>query len=146
MSALAPIRPRLAPLIRRLATTFDGERLATVGAIERTLKGAQLDFNDLAAAVEVEPEERVVIMWRDRPHPKRPVDGPPAWSDLSNKERIAWLDAIRTAAWVSEWERKFASDMWAHASYLASRPVSDRQKASLDRLLVRAFAQGTRPC
>ncbi len=48
MSALAPIADRLDPLIRRLASDQDGERLACVAAIERQLGKAGLTFHDLA--------------------------------------------------------------------------------------------------
>lgn len=46
---------KLARLIPRLGTTFDGERLATVAAIERTLRNAGLDWHALAAAIERQP-------------------------------------------------------------------------------------------
>lgn len=45
---------RLAKLIPRLATEHDGEVIATVRAIHRTLGSAGADFHDLAAAVGVE--------------------------------------------------------------------------------------------
>lgn len=47
----ATLAPKLDPLIRRLATNHDGERLATVAALERTLAAARADFHDLADAV-----------------------------------------------------------------------------------------------
>lgn len=48
---LAALAPKLDPLIRRLATDHDGERLATVAALERTRATAKADFHDLAAVV-----------------------------------------------------------------------------------------------
>ena len=48
MSALTPIAAKLDPLIRRLASDQDGERLACVAAIERQLDRAGLSFHDLA--------------------------------------------------------------------------------------------------
>lgn len=48
---LAPVAPKLAKLIPRLATGHDGEVVATVRAMERTLAGAELDFHALAEAV-----------------------------------------------------------------------------------------------
>ena len=48
----APLPPKLARLIPRLATSHEGEALATVRAIGRTLSTAGLDFHDLARAVE----------------------------------------------------------------------------------------------
>ena len=60
MSALSPIVPKIAKLIPRLATNHDGEVVATVRAIERTLKSSGLSFHDLAGALEREPATRVV--------------------------------------------------------------------------------------
>jgi hypothetical protein len=51
MMALVSIPPRIALLIPRLASDHEGERLATVAAIERTLKAAGRDFHDLARAL-----------------------------------------------------------------------------------------------
>jgi hypothetical protein len=42
---------RLAKLIPRLASDHDGEVIATVAAIKRTLEASGFDFNDLASAV-----------------------------------------------------------------------------------------------
>jgi IS5 family transposase len=49
--ALATIAPTLDKLIRRLGSNHDGERLATVAAIDRVLKTAGRDWHDLADAV-----------------------------------------------------------------------------------------------
>ena len=50
--ALAPIAPRLANLIRMLASDKDGEVLAAVAALKRTLAGSGADLHTLAARVE----------------------------------------------------------------------------------------------
>jgi hypothetical protein len=42
---------KLDPLIRRLASTHDGEIIATVRALERRLRAAHFDLNDLAETV-----------------------------------------------------------------------------------------------
>ena len=47
--SLRALLPKLAPIIARLATPHDGERLGCVAAIERVLAGERLDFNDFAA-------------------------------------------------------------------------------------------------
>jgi len=46
----AATRDKLAKLMPRLATQFEGERIATVAAIERVLRADGLDWNDLTAA------------------------------------------------------------------------------------------------
>jgi hypothetical protein len=54
------VRPKLAKLLARLASNFDGERAATLAAIDRTLASADIDWNDLAALVAPpEPDEDV---------------------------------------------------------------------------------------
>jgi len=45
---LSRVKARLDPLIRRLSSNFDGEKLAAVDAIQRVLKKEGLDLNDLA--------------------------------------------------------------------------------------------------
>jgi hypothetical protein len=52
VDALAPIAPRLANLIRMLASDKDGEVLAAVAALKRTLAGSGADLHTLAASVE----------------------------------------------------------------------------------------------
>ena len=48
MNTLAPVAERLDPLIRRLASSNDGEIVACVVALRRQLEKAGLDFHDLA--------------------------------------------------------------------------------------------------
>lgn len=48
---IAPVAPKLAKLIPLLGTDRDGELVATVRAIGRTLEAANLTFHDLADAV-----------------------------------------------------------------------------------------------
>jgi hypothetical protein len=51
MSVPATITPTLGKLIPRLASTHDGEVVATARAIERLLKSNGGDWHDLAAAI-----------------------------------------------------------------------------------------------
>jgi hypothetical protein len=51
VTALTTIAHTLDKLIRRLGSNHDGERLATVHAIDRVLKTAGRDWHDLAAAL-----------------------------------------------------------------------------------------------
>lgn len=52
MTALVRFPTQIAKLIPRLASDHDGEVLATVHAISRTLKSAGLDFHAVASACE----------------------------------------------------------------------------------------------
>lgn len=76
MTDLTPIAPKLAKLLPRLATDADGEIVATVAAIRRTLEGHGADLHDLAAAVTRPP-----IMVQTTPPPDDPHDwrGRAAW-------------------------------------------------------------------
>ena len=56
LTALAPVAARLDPLIRRLASSNDGERLACVRAIERQLDKAGASWHDLADQLTSAPE------------------------------------------------------------------------------------------
>ena len=51
MSDMNVIAPKLSKLIPMLATDHDGEVVATVRAISRTLKGAGMDFHSLVDAL-----------------------------------------------------------------------------------------------
>ncbi len=57
MTALAPVAPKIAKLIPRLASSHDGEVIATVHAIRRTLEGAGLDLHALAASLAIRPAD-----------------------------------------------------------------------------------------
>ena len=54
-SALTAVASTLDKLIRRLGSSHDGERLATVHAIERVLKTAGRNWHDLAEAIIAPP-------------------------------------------------------------------------------------------
>ena len=51
MTDLSPILPKLSRLVPRLASDADGEIVATVRAINRTLRGAGLDWHDFTSAL-----------------------------------------------------------------------------------------------
>jgi hypothetical protein len=52
----ASTRAKLAKLLARLSSQFDGERVATLAAIDRIMAGAGLDWNDLAAVLTAESD------------------------------------------------------------------------------------------
>lgn len=51
MTDLSPILPKLEKLVPRLASDADGEVVSTVRAIDRTLRGAGLDWHDFTSAL-----------------------------------------------------------------------------------------------
>jgi hypothetical protein len=146
-SPLAPILPRLALLIPRLSTEHDGEVVATVRAIGRTLKGASLDFHDLAMAVatEPEPEPGPYRPTYTRPRQGKACEMPPLWEHLGQQGRLAWLDSVLTSDWPSEFEAKLAAGIRVVVYTQPHKIQTPKQRFSLNRLLVRAFIMGERP-
>jgi hypothetical protein len=104
---LTLIGPRLAALIPRLATPFDGERLATVAAIDRTLKSADRDFHDLAAAIV------------GRPASVPPAPGADDWCADQWRHDVRQLR--NSGAQLTAWETKFLN------SVLGFRQLSPKQ-------------------
>jgi hypothetical protein len=104
MSDMAIVAPKLSKLIPMLATEHDGEVVAAVRAISRTLKGAGMDFHALVEAL-CEPKHGTYV-----PPPPPPEKQPETWceiaiwcrnhdgGDLSYKERKFVLDMIRRTA------------------------------------------------
>jgi hypothetical protein len=97
---------RLAKLIPRLASTHDGEVLATVAAIRRTLESAGLSIHDLAAALTIgtpipgRPQEDdwlTIARWcRDRRH------------ILNDRERDFVANMVSLCRWREPTERQAA--------------------------------------
>jgi hypothetical protein len=71
---------RLAKLVRLLASDKDGEVLAAIAALKRTLDIAEMDFHDMAAALVSGLKPRT---------PERASREPPP-PDLYNWESMAW--------------------------------------------------------
>ncbi len=65
MNALAPVAPKIAKLIPRLASDHDGEVIATVRAIRRTLESAGLDLHALAAGLDSSTCDGEPATWQE---------------------------------------------------------------------------------
>jgi len=78
MTALTVVAPKIAKLIPRLATDHDGEVLATVQAIRRTLAAAGLDLHDLVGALNGRPVDHS----EPEPKPEPTVREPQSWFQL----------------------------------------------------------------
>jgi hypothetical protein len=112
MSAdLAAVAPRIAQLIRLLASDKDGEVVATARALARTLKSVGADFHSLADAIE-RPSPAALELPAPRPESAGPADAAwlhrHHWSRLNEKERSFVLQMMnwrrapteRQAAWL----------------------------------------------
>lgn len=86
MNVLAPIAPKLVPLVRLLGSPVDGEVLAACRAIGRTLDTAGCDWHDLAAVIGGGAEPQVFMLYRDR-EPRRQTEPEPGseWRDPARR-------------------------------------------------------------
>jgi hypothetical protein len=97
-----PVVERLSKLLPRLASTFAGEKLATLDAIERSLKVHNHDWHDVVAALDPKPP----IPFEDEPPPyqHRPQERWGRWARLPPNEREMALEAIQRLPRLSDWE------------------------------------------
>ena len=127
MAALAPIASKIAKLIPRLASDHEGEVIATVRAIARTLEATGRDFHDLADAIGREPKR--VIIYRNW----GPGD-PETWHELA-----MWL-RDHDGGQLKPHERAFVRDM-AGRLVMGGKPT-DKQAAWLRSLHGRFRREG----
>lgn len=118
MTALAPLAPRLAPLLGKLASPHDAEVIGAARAAGRLLEKAGLSFNDLGRAL-TEPRERIVFVERP-PEPKRP----PAPDPRDWRRAAAWC--LDRAALLSDTEHGF---VWQLAAGQWRKPTLTRKQA-----------------
>ena len=125
MAALAPdVRARAARLLRMLASPADGEVLNAARSLDRTLRGAGQDINDLAD--EIETGGQVVItevVWRDR----RTPDQQDAW-------RQTVQSCARRLSELTEREAKFVREMADHPWWTPSQSQTNWMAKIHDRL------------
>jgi hypothetical protein len=108
------MNPKLAPLVRMLAAPHDGEVLATVATIRRTLAAGGQDLHDLAAVIEANAPAATAPRFNYRTYSdgyaagqaaprkrkprkprakKTPPPPPPTWAERMAR-RPAWI--VRT--------------------------------------------------
>ena len=119
MNALEPISHKLDPLVRRLASSSDGEIVACVVALRRQLEKAGLSFHDLA--------DRLTA-----PEATTEDHAPPVFYDYS--EAVAWLLATDSAALTAH-EIDFLESM---RGILRRWPPKPKQAAWIRALVERA--------
>lgn len=107
MSALPIIPPKLALLIPRLASEHDGEVIATVRAMDRTLRANGADFHDLARAVSARVGLRVRVETDDQ-HLRDLDEGP---NNLWGWRRFARACQALGCTRLSPREREFVASM-----------------------------------
>jgi hypothetical protein len=114
MSDMAVVAPKLSKLIPMLGTDHDGEVVATVRAISRTLKGAGMDLHNLVE----------VLCNRQSIHPPAPTVNPepPPRSLLD----IARWCRTHVLGRLNSTERKFVCDMVERLNQ--GRRISQKQE------------------
>lgn len=125
----AETRERLAKLIPRLATDHDGEVVATVRAIQRTLKAAGMDLHDLAKSLGQEPQViiRYKEVYREAPQPEQKFHMEEPKLSLSEQfDRWAFVFQRMDKGRVSSNEREFIHDI--AGNFDGGRRLTHRQE------------------
>ena len=120
MTTLAPVLSRVSKLVALLSSGHDGEVVAAVRAIGRTLGSAGLSFHDLAAALTGKVAQVAPLR---------------LWSAMSRPERFDALDRLLACDCLSGWERSFVEKTYAWLHLRPGSQLSVKQCAVLDRLI-----------
>lgn len=137
MNSLAPILPKLSPLILMLDSDSDGEALNALRALRRRLRADGFDFHDIVAAIEPRHPVRCGSAGQNHHRHERPV-----WSHLPTEGRLIWLRAIHDVSEPSTWQHDFTANIERLIS--AGRLLTPKQSAAAHSLLVDAWNRGLR--
>jgi hypothetical protein len=141
---LTPIAPRLADLIRRLASDHDGEVVAAWRAMIRTLKGIGADLHDVAEYIEhfgngaLSEREMLEIFdagvktgieqAEQRLHNNLGVTAQfPSARDMA-------MHCYQRIDQLNEWEQEFITNM---VSWTRRKPLSVKQQARLEEVYLK---------
>ena len=138
---LAPVAEKITKILPRLASDQSSEVVASVLAVQRLLESVGADWHDFTAAF-----EQGVANGATASRPSRAADSGsdfPQWETLSLRERVAWIEALNEADWLSVWERNFVASIRPRVRRYWG--LSQKQRAVVNRLLARAYARGVEP-
>jgi hypothetical protein len=133
MNALAPIAPKLAKLFPMLSSEIEGEQLATVAAIKRTLAREGLSVHDLANAFS-QAETCVKVPMNKTA---------PIWAMLSTGGKLAWLAVVADIAEPGSWPDSFASTV--RRRIVGGMSLTPAQAAKSQELVLEAWQKGVHP-
>jgi hypothetical protein len=126
----AAARERIAKLMPRLASPFDGERAATAAAIDRVLIAEGLDWHDLTAAAIAAPGTPPALPQAERKHiPAAILDS-----------MIHAIEHAPKGHSINARSRKFLADLRRLAGRYDPVSLSDRQLLWLQQLAERTGA------
>jgi len=132
MGNLAPITGKLEKLIPRLGTDSDAEAIATIRAIQRTLKSNGSDWHDLAAVIKAKPDP---IHYQTYTAPKPRQRYQSRDPDRERFVRMAYWLRDKALSRLSPNSRSFVMSMVMDLG--AGRGLTDRQKQYLADLFVK---------
>jgi hypothetical protein len=120
---------KVAALIPRLGSLFDGEVIATVRAIERVLKSQGFDLNDLAESIRQTPQAPKFSRLPQRQHSK--------WADIPPPDRRAFLFWLLEQSTLTDWDEEFVAGVIRYRDRL-----SPKQIAVIDKIIKRCAERG----
>src|SRR5262249_29499441 len=107
--AISPkVIDQLAKLIPCLASSFDGERLATLAAIERVLAAEKLDLHDVVAALTRSTQEKE---YDEDEYEEEEDDPPPGWFKLPANYILTLVNRIQRSPRLSANAHEFVNQM-----------------------------------
>ena len=127
---------RLQKLLPRLASDSDGEVIATVRAIQGTLRAEGNDLHDLAASIGCIQIIKAACAAQ--------IAAAPTWKTLSHHERGAWMTLILANAETTDFQRQRLSDMANKTRVGMHFSPHWRYVQSFDELVARLHAKGVR--
>ena len=129
------VLPKVASLVRMLASPVDGEVLGAARALGRTLAGTECDLHDLADLIA--HVATPVSKPRRRATP-RPPQARPTWPASRRRDIGAKLRAGLHSGAFTSWEAKFAADIADHIEREGRRTFSPKQAATVEQLVAKA--------
>ena len=135
----ASIMPKVAALVRLMSSPHDGEALAAVRGLERTLSAAGCTFHDLADRLGV----GALPIPRLRTAPRAPRTKP-TWAASRRRDISAKLRAGLHSGAFNSWEAKFAADIADHIEREGCKTFSPKQASTAEALAEKASRWGAR--
>jgi hypothetical protein len=132
---------KLGKLFPRLATNHDGEVIATVRAIVRTLESAGASLHDLGPGLETRTVEKIVyrekVVYRDKPVEKSPAPNSSAYELVADWRVIVRLsNVLLNQCTLNDTETGFVAQVCEKASRLKSKfGMTVKQRQWWDSLL-----------
>ncbi|MDP2359039.1 MAG: hypothetical protein Q8M31_23680 [Beijerinckiaceae bacterium] len=137
---IALVLSKVAKLIPLLATDSEGECIATVRAITRTLTSAGTDWHELAEVLV--PGAKVASTAAAQPfngYPRKSAS-PPSFVLMSSRERQEWLDALdRSEGVLNEWERGFIDRLAVRFRHAHCLNFSAKEISVIERMVAKAW-------